>query len=158
MHSRIHVVLFSVAIYAEDQRQHGELSREEHARRSTLIPSKTSFAEYSGSTGDGYTRSRRSVYHEQSLLPTKLKVDIRTRNIGCFSANFSTPPLMMLVCSVMIPACRTECEPFLMRGQHLTVPYHLNGTAERHLHPRSASLHAEHTIVGLTSPYIDGSY
>ena len=30
----------------------------------------------------------------------------RTRKIGCFSANLSTPPLMTLVLNVMIPACR----------------------------------------------------
>lgn len=28
----------------------------------------------------------------------------QTRKIGCFSANFSTPPLIMLVLKVMIPA------------------------------------------------------
>lgn len=27
-----------------------------------------------------------------------------TRKMGCFNANFSTPPLMMLVLKVMIPA------------------------------------------------------
>jgi hypothetical protein len=56
---------------------------------------------------------------------------LHTKNIGCFKANFSTPPLIILVLNVMIPACKKK----VPRRWYVTIviAYHLNGSAERHL-------------------------
>ena len=64
-------------------------------------------------------------------LRRRNRVVLHTKNIGCFKANFSTPPLIILVLNVMIPACKKKG---LRRWYGtIAIAHHLNGSAERHL-------------------------
>lgn len=56
--------------------------------------------------------------------------DQLTKKMGCFKANFSTPPLMMLVLNVMIPAWKPH-----QWGQDETTEnaHHFNGATEGQL-------------------------
>ena len=55
-----------------------------------------------------------------------------TRKMGCFNANFSTPPLIMLVLNVMIPAS-TGLSISTITFRIRRTADHFNGTAGQHL-------------------------
>ena len=76
-------------------------------------------------------RSGRAKSFGNQYLRRRHREVLHTKNIGCFKANFSTPPLITLVLNVMIPACQKK----VPRRWYVTIAiaYHLNGSAERHL-------------------------
>lgn len=58
---------------------------------------KRTLAEYKGSIGEGLKTSK----NKSNSSCNNVK---RTKKIGCLRANFSIPPLIMLVLKVIIPA------------------------------------------------------
>lgn len=56
----------------------------------------------------------------------------RTRKMGCFRANFSIPPFIMLVLNVMMPAW-DEGASVCFVHVYIWQAYHLDRATERHL-------------------------
>ena len=64
-------------------------------------------------TGDPPWQNTSGQWERAARIRKRAKnglLSVLTKKMGCLSANFSTPPLMMLVLKVMIPACMSILE------------------------------------------------
>ena len=86
------------------------------------------------------------------MMALRLESLRRTRKIGCFSANFSIPFLMMLQLNVMIPAYALSSDPRFTIDPSL-FSYHLNRSAERHLQRNDFSAKT-HSNLGWQTTYL----
>lgn len=58
-------------------------------------------------------------------------VTVHTKKMGCFRANFSTPPLMMLVLKVIIPACTRISRYSMLQLTDAPSQWHHRRTSEQ---------------------------